>query len=120
MKLNKEDFIEQYIYYITEMQKAMSKNNYRTNNKYALKLNKLNEKYKNEDYYENALNELMDNNNFKISSNAAVESFRNNCNIDKAIKVLKEISNREDAGIEGIKAGMALKIWLEKGIERKF
>lgn len=76
MKLSKENFIEQYIYCITEMQKAMLKNDYRTNNKYASKLTKLNEKYENADYYKKALSELMDSNNLKLASIAAADSLR--------------------------------------------
>lgn len=111
----KEDiFIEQYIQYILKMDEAMKENDYKTNNKYAIKLNKLNNKYQNESYYVHTLDILMNNKNLKVASNAAIDSLRYNCNINKAIKVLKDISNK-DLGITGFTAGIALKIWQEKG-----
>ncbi len=117
MKSNKNYFIEQYINYIINMQNAMLKNNYRTNNRYALKLNKLNDKYQNENYYIEALKELIDNNNIEVSFNASSDSLRHNCNIDKALKKIEEISNKQDIGIIRFEAEIALKIWKEKGIE---
>ena len=95
----------------------MEKNDYRTNNRYAKRLNQLIEKYKNEEYFLTALNEIMDNNNIKVSSTAAVESLRNNANIDKAIQKLKEISNRKDSGLVGFSSGIALERWEKYGRE---
>ena len=117
MKLSKEQFIEQYIYYITEMQKAMEKDDYRTNNKYVKILNNIIKKNESEDYFIEALNELMCNHNAEVSTNAAVDCLRHNCYIEKATEILKEISNKTDSGITGFGAGIALKIWKEKGAE---
>lgn len=117
MKLSKEQFIEQYIYYVTEMQKAMEKDDYRTNNKYVKILNKIIKQSETEDYFVEALNELMDNRNLEVSSNAAVDCLRHNCYIERAVKVLEKISNKEDAGITGFSAGIALKTWKEKGAD---
>ena len=117
MKLSKEQFIEQNIYYITEAQKAMEKDDYRTNNKYVTILMKEIKKVETENYFIEALNELMDNWNIKVTSAAAAESLRHNCNIDKAIKTLEDISNQKKSGIIGFSAGIALKTWKEKGAE---
>ena len=117
MKLSNENFIEQYIYCITEMQRAMLKDDYRTNNRYVLKLNKLIKKYENEDYYIEALSELIDNENLEVSSTASVESLRYNCNIDKAVRTLEKISSRKDTGIVGFAVGITLKRWKENGAE---
>ena len=117
MKLSKEQFIEQYIYYVTEMQKAMEKDDYRANNRYVTILMKKIKKVETENYFIEALNELMDNCNIKVASAAAAESLRHNCNIDKAIKTLEDISNQKNAGIIGFSAGIALKTWREKGAE---
>ena len=35
LKLSREQFIEQFVYYVTEMQKAMEKDDYRANNRYV-------------------------------------------------------------------------------------
>ena len=117
MKLSKEQFIERYIYYKKKMDKATKKDDYKTNNKYALKVNDIIKVYENESYFAEALNELMDNENYTIASNAASDSLRHNCNIEKAIITLEKISNKEDAGIIGFSAGIALKTWKEKGAE---
>lgn len=117
MILSKEQFIEQYIYYKKKMDKATKKDDYKTNNKYALKVNDIIKVYENESYFAEALNELMDNENYTVASNAASDSLRHNCNIEKAIMTLEKISNKEDAGITGFSAGMALKIWREKGAD---
>lgn len=117
MKLSKEQFIEQYIYYFTEMQKASLKDDNMSNNRYAKKLYRLKKENENEKYFIDALKELMNNESIEISSIAAVDCLRYSCNIENALKVLKEISNRQDSGIVGIKTGMVLKIWKEKGAE---
>ncbi len=114
MRLSKEIFGEQYINYIIQMQNAMLRDDYKTNNKYSKKLNKLNEKYQNEEYYKDVLNELMKNANLEISSCAAVDSLRHNYNIERAINTLKEISSSGDSGIIGFSAGVALEMWLKK------
>lgn len=66
----KEEFIARYEFYITKIQDAILKNNYINSNKYEQKLKKLNEEYEKEEYYEDALNELMENENFIISIKA--------------------------------------------------
>lgn len=115
MNLSKEDFLENYKNYLIEMKKAMSKNNYIINNIYAKKLNKLIEKYKKEAYYSEVLNELMDDNDLKISASAAVDSLRNKSNIEKAVGVLKKASEAKGEGLEFISfsAEWALKLWKE-------
>ena len=117
MKLSKEQFIEQYIYYKKKMDKANKEDDFKTNNKYALKVNDIIKVYENESYFAEALNELMDNENYTIASNAASDSLRHNCNIEKAVITLEKISNKEDAGIIGFSAGIALKTWKEKGAD---
>ena len=115
MKLEKTDFIEKYIQYCIEMEKAMKKNDYRTNNKYAKRLTKLNQECKNEEYYISALNDLIDNANLKVSAVASADSLRQNANIDKAIKKLEYISSRKDFGIISFGAQMTLEIWTKYG-----
>ena len=117
MKLSKEQFIEQYIYYKKKMDKANKEDDFKTNNKYALKVNDIIKVYENESYFAEAMNELMDNENYTIASNAASDSLRHNCNIEKAVITLEKISNKEDAGIIGFSAGIALKTWKEKGAD---
>ena len=117
MKKSKECFIKKYIYYAVKIQKAALKNDTITNNMYARKLNKLVIQYENEDYFSEALSELMDNDNLEIESDAASDSLRKNVNIDKAVRILEEISNKKDAGIIGFSSGIALKKWREKGAE---
>lgn len=114
MRLSREIFEEQYINYIMQMQNAMLRDDYKMSNQYSKKLNKLNEKYQNEEYYEDVLNELMKNANLEICSCAAVDSLRHNYNIESAINTLKEISSSADLGITGFSAGVALEMWLEK------
>ena len=58
------------------MQKAMSKGDYRTNNRYVRKLNKLVKKYENEDYFIEALSKLMDNKNLEVASIAVTDSLK--------------------------------------------
>ena len=118
MKKSKEQFMEQYIYYVLEMRKATFKGDYRTNNKYAKKINKLKAQYENEDYFANALSAMIDNDNLEIAMNAASDSLRNNVNIDKAIKRLEEISKKENSAEWGVfRAEIVLRIWREKGAE---
>ena len=117
MKLEKSILIEKYIFYCVEMEKAMEKNDYRTNNRYAKRFCKLTQKYEGEDYYIEALDELMENKNVNVSANAAVDSLRCNANIDKAVKILKEISENEKPGINKLGAEIALERWLSKGAE---
>lgn len=76
MSLNEDEFIEKYIEYVLEMDKNIEKGNSRLNNKYVKKANRLNKQYKNEDYYINALNRLMNSNNLSVASNAAADSLR--------------------------------------------
>ncbi len=126
MKKSKEQFMEQYIYYVLEMRKATSKGDYRTNNKYARKSIKLNERYENEDYFNEVLNELMDDNDLEIAFSAASDSLRKNVNIDKAIRKLEEISSKKDIDnksdfnvnyYSAFRAEIVLNIWKEKGAE---
>ena len=117
MKKSKEQFMEQYIYYVLEMQKATFKGDYRTNNKYARKSTKLNKEYENEDYFSEVLSELIDNENLEIALTAAADSLRRNINIDKAVKILEETSIREENNILGLTSGIVLKKWKEKGAE---
>lgn len=46
LRLSREQFIEQFIYYVTEMQKAMEKDDYRANNRYVTILMKKKKKLK--------------------------------------------------------------------------
>ena len=126
MKKSKESFIEQYIYYVLEMRKATSKGDYRTNNKYARKIKKLKTQYENEDYFNEVLNELMDDNDLEIAFSAASDSLRKNVNIDKAIRKLEEISSKKDIEnksnfnvnyYSAFRAEIVLNIWKEKGAE---
>ena len=126
MKKSKEQFMEQYIYYVLEMRKATSKGDYRTNNKYARKIKKLKTQYENEDYFNEVLNELMDDNDLEIAFSAASDSLRKNVNIDKAIRKLEEISSKKDIDnksdfnvnyYSAFRAEIVLNIWKEKGAE---
>ena len=126
MKKSKEQFMEQYIYYVLEMRKATSKGDYRTNNKYARKIKKLKTQYENEDYFNEVLNELMDDNDLEIAFSAASDSLRKNVNIDKAIRKLEEISSKKDIDnksdfnvnyYSAFRAEIVLNIWREKGAE---
>ena len=118
--------MEQYIYYVLEMRKATSKGDYRTNNKYARKIKKLKTQYENEDYFNEVLNELMDDNDLEIAFSAASDSLRKNVNIDKAIRKLEEISSKKDIDnksdfnvnyYSAFRAEIVLNIWREKGAE---
>ena len=60
----------------------------------------------------------MSNDNLEVVAIAAADSLRINCNIDKATKVLKDISNK-DLGMTGFGAGIALKVWKENSARRE-
>lgn len=83
MKKSKEIFVEQFIHYAI---KIKTSNNY----KYVRKLSKLNEKYKNEDYYAEVLNEFMDSDDYETASIAANNAMKCDINREKAIKILEE------------------------------
>lgn len=99
----KEDFIERYAFYITKIHDAVLENNYINSNIYEQKLKTLNEEYEKEEYYMDALNELMENENFIISIEATKDCFKHNINIDKARKKVEELSKIEDVRIISIK-----------------
>ena len=115
MSLNEDEFIEKYIEYVLEMDKNIEKGNSRGNNRYVKKANKLNNQCKNEDYYINALNRLMDNENLSVASNAASDSIRNKTNMEKAIQTLERVSKTEGIGLTAFSAKLALKRWREEG-----
>lgn len=115
MDLNREEFIIKYEEYVTKSLSAMEKGNYIVNNRYSKKLNKLNEKYKNEEYYIETLKELMDHSNLRIASIAAADSIRNKANIEKAIQTLERVSKTEGIGLTAFSAKWALKRWREEG-----
>lgn len=117
MKQSKEMFIEQYIDYSIKLEKSLFEKSSKMNRKYARKINKLIETNENEDYYIEALSELIDNDNLRISSGAAIDSLKHNCNIDKAVRRLEEISSREDTYVVGFAAGIILQRWREKGAD---
>ena len=99
----KEDFIERYTFYITKIQDAILENNYINNNIYEQKLKALNEEYEKEEYYIEALNELMENESFIIAMEAIKDCFKHNINIDKARKKVEELLKIEDVRIVSIK-----------------
>ncbi|CDE90002.1 unknown [Clostridium sp. CAG:389] len=99
----KEDFIERYTFYITKIQDAILENDYINNNIYEQKLKALNEEYEKEEYYIEALNELMENESFIIAMEAIKDCFKHNINIDKARKKVEELLKIEDVRIVSIK-----------------
>lgn len=115
MRLDGDKFIEKYIEYAIEIDKNLKKGNSRINNKYAKKLNKLNNQCRNEEYYINGLNKLMDNNDLGVASIAAADSIRNKANMEKAIQTLERISKTEGIGLTAFSAKWALKRWREEG-----
>jgi len=56
------------------------------------KLNKLNEKYENQEYYGKLLNKIMEKDNLDIALRAAKDSLKHNLNIEKATKILNKSS----------------------------
>ena len=113
MKLLKSIFVEKYIKYCKESLKAMEKGDSRTNNRYAKRLNRLEKQYENEEYYLEALNEIMDNEDLGVASFAASEFLKRNSNTEKAERVLKKVM-QETSGVTAFGAEMALKIWHER------
>lgn len=110
----KESFIERYIFYIAKSQYTMLEKDYINSDKYIQELKRIKKEYENEEYYKEALNELMKIDDFGISLEAAKDCIKHNINIDKTIKTLEDLSKREDLETIAFEARNLIKDWKEK------
>ncbi len=90
---NEEDFVNSYIFY-SKILYDTQEDEYITKDECVRKLDKLNEKYKSQEYYEKLLNKIMDNDNLEIALRAAKDSLKYNLNIEKATKILNKSSEK--------------------------
>ena len=88
---NEEDFINSYIFY-SKILYNIQEDEYITKDECVEKLNKLNEKYENQEYYGKLLNKIMEKDNLDIALRAAKDSLKHNLNIEKATKILNKSS----------------------------
>lgn len=110
-EITKEEFLEKYIEYANLSTDAMKHNNYRKNNILVDKIYKLVNKCESSIFFEDALNELMDNDDIEIKISAAYRSLKYNFNVERAKKILIDASKRDDIGISALHAKMNLKIY---------
>ena len=90
---NEEDFVNSYIFY-SKILYDTQEDEYITKDECVRKLDKLNEKYKSQEYYGKLLNKIMDNDNLEIALRAAKDSLKYNLNIEKATKILNKSSEK--------------------------
>jgi uncharacterized protein YlxP (DUF503 family) len=108
---NEAEFISEYVKYIESANDAMSKNDYRKNNRIVDKFIKFIKQNSSKEFFKTALEGLMNFKNFNVHISAATNSLKYNVNIDKAKKILKDSSKRKDIGISALNAEMALKVY---------
>lgn len=108
-------FVQSYIEIVENMSNAMNDNDYKLNNKYAIKMNKLINQYKESDFIKAAMNELLENKNPEVKLVAASDSFRLKILIDKSEQVLENITIEYKGNFLGFRAENCLKLWKNQG-----
>ncbi len=110
------EIIDLYIEYADIEGKSKLEGDYKTGNKMVKKINKLSEPFNsNLNLAQEVLNALMDSSSIRARTLAACKALRLGIIISKSLETLEQISKRNDIGILSFSAGMALKIWNEKG-----
>lgn len=97
--INKEIFKQEYINYVNKSEELTVLGNYKQNNKVVKEMLKFLRKNKNEIFFDEALNELMNHDMPHIYMSAVNTSLSYNVNVDKAISILEKVSKQENLGI---------------------
>ena len=97
--IDKEMFKQEYINYVNKSEELTMLGDYKQNNKVVKEMLKFLRKNKNEMFFEEALNELMDYDIPHIYMSVINTSLSYNVNIDKALSILERISKQENLGI---------------------
>lgn len=113
-KLTKDEFVEKYIELIKMATKAMEENDYKKNNKIIDKSFKMIDEYKESEFFEQALNELLDNELPEIKIASAARLLDYGFSEKKPLKILKKLSKKTKIGILSLDAEMALDIYYSK------
>lgn len=113
-KLTKDEFVEKYIELSKLATEAMEENNYKKNNRIVDKSNRMVDEYKESEFFEQTLNELLDSELIQVKIAAASKSLVYGFNVKKAEKILKKLSKKTKIGIMSINAEMALDTYYNK------
>lgn len=97
--VNKEIFKEEYINYVNKSEELTMLGDYKQNNKIVKEMLKFLGKNKNEIFFDEALNELMDYDLPHIYISAVNTSLAYNVNVDKALLILERVSKQDNLGI---------------------
>ena len=115
-KYTKEEVLQQFkmscdVFYETE-----KTGDYKTGNKEQTKFIRIFKYFeKNIEFANECLKELLKSENVVVSNRAAAWSLALNENIDKAVKVLTENSEKKEFGIFRFEAEMTLNVWKSQG-----
>ena len=97
--MNKKDFVEKYTFVASRNWEASLNYEYKRENKYSKKLEKLFQKLKSrDDFGKGILSELLDSDNDNVRLWAASHSLRLGIHKSMAARVLKEIGLKDDLG----------------------
>ena len=117
-KLTKEQFIQEYIKYAVGMRAHMENNNYRKNNVLTKKFNKFLDSYEMEEYFEEALCDLMNDSRVNVKVSAACKALRYKIHIETSLNILKDIS-KKNYKFDSLSSEMVLKMYYGEIPNRK-
>lgn len=118
-KYSKEEVLKQYEESGKIMYQATLEGDYKTNNKEGKRLLKIFKYFENDrEFAMDCLKDMLNSENVVVRIDAAAYCLALNVNIDIALGVLTEISNKEENGIFGFNAKMTLEVWKKQGYLR--
>ena len=112
MTMNKSDVIEQMEKSGKIMFEALEKGDYKTNNLEGKKLLKIFKLFENDLIFaSDCISEMYNSGNVIVRTEAASYSLALGIDVNKAIKILNEISMDDSFGIYSLNAEMILRVW---------
>lgn len=118
-KYSKEEVLRQYEESGKIMYQATLDGDYKTNNREGKQLTKIFKYFeKNKEFAFDCINDMLCSENVVVRTKAAAYCLALNENIDIALEVLTEISNKKENGIFGFNAKMTLEVWKKQGYLR--
>lgn len=118
-KYSKEEVLRQYEESGKIMYQATLEGDYKTNNREGKQLTKIFKYFeKNKEFAFDCINDMLCSENVVVRTKAAAYCLALNENIDIALGVLTEISNKKENGIFGFNAKMTLEVWKKQGYLR--
>ncbi|MBQ7954601.1 MAG: hypothetical protein IJ282_02515 [Lachnospiraceae bacterium] len=115
-KYSKEDVLRQYEESGRIMYQATLDGDYKANNREGKRLTKIFKYFEeNREFAFDCIHDMLSSQNVVVRTDAAAYCLALNENIDEALEVLSEISDRKENGIFGFNAKKTLEVWNAQG-----